>query len=308
MEQQAVMEQVIVDFENWLRLKRSASTVMAYGWQLRRLAREFPTFGPRDYRERDLTHYLAERKFQDEWGDSCMKLAACALRVFFEWAVGRKSPAARLPVKRVRPRRQRSLTREQLGAVLAACDTSTRRGKRDAALVGLMVDSGLRASEVCRLRLGDVDLAALRFVVVIKGGGEEAGSFTPETRALLDAWLSVRGECPKADTFFLNVGGGKSAALTPSGLRVIFRGLGRAAGLPAFSPHDLRRTFATLTIKAGGSSRLVQIGGRWHELAMVERYTPGLELEDLARFLPMSGMLGLESRRPPSGRLGHRER
>ena len=285
------MEQTIVDFENWLRLKRSPATVAAYGWQLRRLAKEFPTFGPRDFRERHLTQYLAERAFLDEWGGSAMKLAACSLRVFFGWACGKKSPAARLPVKRVRPRRQRSLSREQLAAVLAACDTSARRGKRDAALVALMADSGLRAAEVCRLRLEDVDLASCHFIVVIKGGDEEAGIFSPETRALLSSWLSVRGEA-EAGTLFVNVGGGKSAALTPSGLRVIFRGLGKAAGLAGFSPHDLRRTFATLSIKNGGSSRLVQIGGRWHELAMVERYTPGLELEDLARFLPMSGMMG----------------
>ncbi len=195
-----------------------------------------------------------------------MKMATCAMRSFFGWVSGKKSVALGLSVRRVKSRKQRSLTFEQLGAVLASCDTSAPLGKRNVALVALMVDTGLRASEVCRLRLVDLDLAGHCFRVVIKGGEEEAGIFTPETAALLATWLAVRGECALA-TVFTSVAAGKVAhSLTPCGLRCVFRNLGASAGLTKFSPHDLRRTFATLATERGVPSRLVQEGGRWSNI------------------------------------------
>ncbi len=80
--------------------------------------------------------------------------------------------------------------------------------------------------------------------------------------------------------------------LTPCGLRCVFRNLGAAAGLAKFSPHDLRRTFATLATERGAPSRLVQEGGRWSDIQMVERYTRTVQLSYLAKFLPMAGMMG----------------
>lgn len=287
------MEQTIVDWLNWLRLRASEQTVAAYGWQLRRLVKEFPRFTVRDFKEKHLTQYLAERRFLNQWSDSSVKMATwLAVRSFFGWVSGKKSAARGLLVRRVKTRKQRSLTFEQLGAVLAPCDMSAALGKRNVALVALMVDTGLRSSEVCRLRLADLDLAGHCFRVVIKGGGEEEGIFTPETGALLATWLAVRPWC-EAVTVFTGVAAGKVArSLTPCGLRCVFRNLGVAAGLAKFSPHDLRRTFATLSTERGAPSRLVQEGGRWSNIQMVERYTRTVQLAYLAKFLPMSGMMG----------------
>lgn len=287
------MEQTIVDWLNWLRLRSSEKTVAAYGWQLRRLAKDFPTFAARDFKPTHLTQYLAERRFLGEWGDSSVKMATCALRSFFGWALGKsKSPARRLPVHRVKERKQRSLTEDQLGAVLVSCDTSTKKGQRDVALIALMADSGLRASEVCRLRLVDLDLDNLSFRVVIKGGDEDVGLFSPETRSLLASWLAWRGECGAA-TVFVSVEPGKAArSLTPGGLRCIFRKMAAGSGLEKFSPHDLRRTFATLATDNGAPSRLLQMGMRVNDIRLVQRYSRNAQLQRLAQYLPMSGTMG----------------
>ncbi|MCK4692865.1 MAG: tyrosine-type recombinase/integrase [Anaerolineales bacterium] len=69
-------------------------------------------------------------------------------------------------------------------------------------------------------------------------------------------------------------------ALTPDGLRSIFRALGAKSGLPNLSPHVLRHTFATLAIRQGASSKLVQVAGGWSSLLMVERYTQAIKPED----------------------------
>jgi len=101
---------------------------------------------------------------------------------------------------------------------------------------------------------------------------------TPETGALLAGWLAARdpsGEGPGCPAVFVNVEKGKGPKpLTPCGLRCIFRDMAARSGfVGGFSPHDLRRTFATLSTERGAPSRLVQLGGRWSNIGMVERYT-----------------------------------
>ena len=80
--------------------------------------------------------------------------------------------------------------------------------------------------------------------------------------------------------------------MTPSGLRVAFRYMGKRAGLAAFSPHDMRRAFATMAHRLGAPSRLVQVAGRWEDLRMVARYTPSLTAEDFDPYSPVRGLLG----------------
>lgn len=176
------MEQGIADWLNWLRLKVSDRTVEAYEWELRRLVRAFPGKGPRQFREQDLTAYLAERK-TGGLGPAALKRAVAAFRSFFGWACPRKSPAAGLPYPAIKKKTQRTLTWEQFLQVLSACDTATDKARRDVAILCLLIDTGLRSSELCRLRLADVDLQELTLRVVVKGGDEAGGVFTEYTRA-----------------------------------------------------------------------------------------------------------------------------
>ena len=81
---------------------------------------------------------------------------------------------------------------------------------------------------------------------------------------------------------FLGLHTGKR--LTGSGLRKMFQRLATRAGLPALSPHDLRRTFCCLMLQGKASTRLVQIAGRWKDIAMVERYSQALRPEDIEPF------------------------
>lgn len=285
------MDETIGDWVNWLRLRKSVRTVEAYEWELRRLASVYPGKAALNFRERDLTQYLAERRMLDGVGDSSIKRGVGALRSFFGWVSGKKSPAARLPYPRVRPRQQRSLTADELGRVLAACDSSSDKGRRDLALLCLMVDTGLRASEVCRLRLADVDLGRCALRVIIKGGRESGAVFTRYTAAQLAAWFDVRSRYAGEGVgeAFVSLGGlRRGTALTREGLRTEILKIGARAGV-TLSPHDLRRTFATLSTLAGASARVVQVAGRWSSLAMVERYTAAIAAEAIRGYLPLAG-------------------
>src|SRR3990167_4261754 len=201
------MKQAIEDWVNWMHGRRlSLTTVSGYGWELERLAVKHPGLGAFDFRARHLNQYLAERRLLDGVGVASSRHTVCALKSFFGYVCGgAKSPARGLPYPRVPKKVQRSLSFEQLCAVLAACDTSTAKGKRDVALMCVLADTGLRASEVCRLRLADLDLAGGWLKVVVKGGDEEVGIFTSYTAAQIGAWLTVRERYAKAEAVALFV-------------------------------------------------------------------------------------------------------
>lgn len=271
------MQRAIENWVNWLTVERSASTIRGYRWEMRKLQEHFPEKVLRDFSEADLYAYLAARRKTS--GDAAIKRAVNAMRSFFAFALKAKSPAASLKAPRPKKRVQRTLSMEQAFDVLAACDTSSATGVRDLALMCLMLDSGIRSAEVCRLETAKLDLEHRLFTLIVKGGQEAFGVFSAETANTLANWLALRERIARASTatVFVSVGGLKPGqSLTTDGLRRIFHRVGQQAGLAHFSPHDLRRTFATTTTLLGAPSRMSQMWGRWTNLQEFERYTQAL--------------------------------
>jgi site-specific recombinase XerC len=278
----------------------SPNTVDRYRWYLLDLAKWLAGQKLMTPERADLVRWLDARM---RWGSSSQYTATTAARGFYRWLLGREnSPAEGLPLPKRSYRPQRVLDEAKVLRVLSSLDTSASKGRRDTAIILLMLDSGLRAAEVCRLRLEHLDLADRRFSVRIKGGRWADGVFCAYTASSLVEWITDRGrtavgECAEV---FCGVGGlTPGRKLTPSGLRVIFREIGAKAGFH-LSPHDLRRTFATLALKGGASSRLVQVAGRWSSLSEVERYSASLTAADFDPYSPVAKVMGLrmdESRR-----------
>lgn len=286
----------IAEWLDWLGITVSATTLAGYGWHLRALEKWSDGRDVLSLTRSDLAHYLADRRALRHWEDATIKHAVNAFKSFYRYALGSRSPAKSITAPSAKRKKQRTLDWQQALAVMASCDTSSARGRRDLALVCLLLDSGLRESEVCRLMIENVDLERRRLIVQIKGGDDGEGVFGPDTVAMLSAWLAIRPvfALPGVANFFVSVGGTlPGQAITPSGLRCIFRRIGKSAGLEHFSPHDLRRSFATLSHQIGAPTRIVQVAGRWSDLKMVERYTAALSAEDFAPYSPVSRILNL---------------
>ncbi len=287
----------IAEWVDWLRIASAATTVAGYEWELRALAKFFPDKSVTELKSPDLARYIAHRRAVQKCGDATIRRTVNALKAFYKFVCKgnlRTSPARNLPVPKTRKKKQRSLTWAMVETLMLCCDTSTARGRRDLAIVCLLLDSGLREAEVCRLTMADVSMEERRLTVTIKGGNDGDGIFSRDTQAVLSAWLALRSHYagPGVQNFFVSIGGTRpGTAITPSGLRVIFRRLGKAAGFEKLSPHDLRRSFATLSSKLGAPSRVVQVAGRWENIEMVEDYTRDIEAEDFARYSPVSHSL-----------------
>ncbi len=241
--------------------------------------------------EYDLRHFTAadllEFVSRPEWGSSQRYTALCAARSFIRWLYGVSHPALSARVKRVSPKPQRVLSPADALRLLASFDTSTPAGARDLAMVALALDTGLRVSELVRLQVVDVDLSRRTLQVLVKGGKWGVAVFSEPTALYLSAWLAVRSPAAGVGNVFLSFhhqSVGKP--LTREGVKGLCKVWGGRIGLK-LSPHDFRRSFATLSTIFGAPSRVVQVAGRWSDIELVERYTRSLSASEIEKYLPV---------------------
>jgi len=244
--------------------------------------------------ELDPAHMDAERLRgwldRQPWGGSMRWMALCAVRSFLRHWYGDEHPALALRIKREQSGPQPMLSAREIKMILAGFPATTKGG-RDYSIAALLVDTGLRENEVCRLRIRDVHLSEQWLAARIKGGRTERVIYSDRTAAAIRAWIDLRQQIdhPPTPLLYISIGGktpGKP--LTPRGLQAIVVGWGRALRMERrVTPHMFRRSFAVLATEAGAPTRLVQLAGRWSSVAEVERYTRGLELERFRRYSPM---------------------
>lgn len=280
------------DIPNFLNSSRySATTCDSYR---RAVTRAMAEYG-------DLSTLTAEqlRRWlysQKTWGDSQRYLVYSAVRAYLSWRYGPIHPALSLKIKVSRPGPQRTLDQDQVRRLLETFDTSTPHGTRNLAITCLLLDTGLRASEVCNLEYRYLDLKQRSLSVIVKGGKWGSAVYSEYTRQSLISWLPIRTALtrPKYKFMFCGIGGTTPGGkLTVSGLRCIIRQWGVVAGIGPLSTHDFRRTFATLAVRLGAPTRLVQLAGRWSNLDMVERYTQALEQSDFEQYFPVTALMRL---------------
>jgi integrase/recombinase XerD len=133
--------------------------------------------------------------------------------------------------------------------------------ERDTALVALAYAGGFRRAELVALDLADYESETSRLRVIGKGNKERAVFIGNGARDALHAWLRVRGREP--GPLLLPVdrrGRVLSRRLTEQTVYDRLRYLAQRAGVPAFSPHDCRRSLAGDLLDAGVDLATVQAG------------------------------------------------
>ena len=291
------MERLIEEFLAVNRHRWSPKTIESYRWYLEDMARRLQeAHGPRHAKRVTQGMLLRWLDEHPNWSPSTAYTAIVACKSFFAWAVGAdRSPAKGIALPRRRPSPQRVLDQDKVDRLLASFDTARPRGRRNLALVLLLLDTGLRSAEVCRLQLRHVDVGARRLSVRRKGGKWGDAVFAPYVAACLASWIATRQQLGVSDSceeLFVSISGNtKGKALTPSGLRCLFREMGERLGFH-FSPHDFRRTFATWAIRNGAPTKVVQVAGGWGSVHELEtRYTQTIQPEDIEPYSPVERLI-----------------
>lgn len=179
-----------------------------------------------------------------------------------------------------RPRQARRLPQvlagEHVEAMLVGVDTTKPRGLRDAAVLEFFYATGVRVSELCALRLKDVELGA--GFVRVRGKGQKERMVPVGQAALQRLELYLREARPailkgrKSNVLFVTTWGG---AFTRRAVAKLVKKHARGAGLgdKPVSPHKLRHAFATHLVEGGADLRAVQMMLGHADLATTQVYT-----------------------------------
>jgi site-specific recombinase XerC len=201
------------------------------------------------------------------------------VRSFCRWLVeeGEAEVDATAGVKTPRPNEPSTpvLSQVELRRLLRTVEGADFGSRRDAAILLLFLDGGLRLAECAGLQLADVDLAD-RIIYVAGKASQRSG---PRLRAIplgtratraLDRYIRARRRHPLADRPQLWLGtAGRTLGL--EGVDHVVKRRGAQAGLKVH-PHMLRHCWASHFRSAGGSEGDLLVLGGWRSRAQLDRY------------------------------------
>jgi site-specific recombinase XerD len=269
------------------------NTLAAYRGALLQLARwmaeEHPGVGPLELQRDHVRAWIVHVRETRSSGTARSWFAG--LRHFCRWLVaegerpddataGIKTPAPNDPTTPV-------LTLDQVRALLATCTGTDFLGRRDAAILLLFVDGGLRMAELAGLRVEDVDVHD-RSVYVVGKGSNRSGprrrrvAVSAKTIQAVDRYLRERRRHPHCARTDLWLGDRGRPTISSEGVDAMLSRRAAAAGITGLHAHVFRHTWASEFRAAGGSEGDLMALGGWRSRTMLDRYGRAVA-EDRAR-------------------------
>ena len=252
----------------WLEDGLSRNTIAAYRADLEQLA-DFLGHALRKAGEADLYAFLASKKGRA----SSAARRVSTLKRFYRYCVRERlitvDPTLKLDSPKRTPRFPKSLSEQDVEALLAAPDTGTPLGLRDRAMLETLYATGLRVSELVRLKTFEVNLDAGVLRVMGKGSKERLVPLGEEAVEWIARYLKERKGV--ADALFLTA---RRAGMTRQAFWHLIRRYGaRAIPGKKLSPHVLRHAFATHLINHGADLRVVQLLLGHADISTTQIYT-----------------------------------
>jgi integrase/recombinase XerD len=254
----------------WLEDGLSGNTLAAYRRDLKAFAdwlQQSSGIALDAVQEAHLQAYFAARHSQSKATSANRRLTV--FKRYYRWALRERwvqvDPTLRMLAAKQALRVPKTLSEEQVDALLGAPDDNSSLGLRDKAMLELMYASGLRVSELVKLKTLHVSLNEGVLRIMGKGSKERLVPFGDMARDSLTSYLqgariALLGT-KQTDDLFVTASGSKAGTAMS---RVMFWQLIKKyavlAGITApLSPHTLRHAFATHLLNHGADLRSVQV-------------------------------------------------
>ena len=254
----------------WLEDGLSANTLAAYRRDLAALAQwlhQNAATALDAAQESHLQAYFAARHSLSKATSANRRLTV--FKRYYRWALRERivqvDPTLRMLAAKQALRVPKTLSEDQVDALLSAPDANTPLGLRDKAMLELLYASGLRVSELVKLKTLHVSLNEGVLRIMGKGSKERLVPFGDMARdSLLGYMQNARGAllgAKQTDDLFVTASGPKAGTAMS---RIMFWSLIKkyaiVAGITApLSPHTLRHAFATHLLNHGADLRSVQV-------------------------------------------------
>jgi integrase/recombinase XerD len=277
-------------FKDYLLLERGCSqnTVKAYisdisFWHAYCLKMGFE---PEKLSAENISRFLREQTVKGK-AKSTIQRNAAVLNSFACFLVydGELSKMPKLdPLPKIDDKLPQIMTENEIQRIIDACEDGTYLGKRDRAVIELAYGAGMRASELCGIKLKDINKTGGLIYTRGKGGKERGVPYLGAVRKVVDEYIDkYRPQMDKLGQPWL--------FLTRTGKQMrreflwhILRKRGMSAGIPLsrLHPHVLRHTFATHLLRNGMDQRTLQEILGHSSIMTTEKYTHlDLEIRDL---------------------------
>jgi len=212
-----------------------------------------------------------------------------SLKQFFSYLVTEamvsKNPADRLDKQKTKKTIIETFTEEQVALLLTMPNKATFVGFRDYVIMLLLLDTGIRLSELVGIKLYDLKLTENEVLITESKGGKHRRVFvSPRTKEPLKKYIRVRGEIPGNQFLFV---GADNLPIQRRNVQERLSIYGQKARLQGVrvSPHTFRHTFAKMYIMRGGDAFSLQAILGHSTLDMVRNYVNlwGSDLQKMHR-------------------------
>jgi site-specific recombinase XerD len=178
---------------------------------------------------------------------------------------------------RIHQKEPESLTIAEAQALLNAPDKRTLKGKRDYALLHVMLSTGVRLGETIQSRVSDLVVKYCKPALNIMGKGKKPRivRLLAEVKEAVAEYLTARKNVSNEDYLFLTVPrkGEPAHSLSPRGVQKLIQEYAtRALIQKRVTPHTLRHTAATLELEGGANLMEIKNQLGHSSISMTQRY------------------------------------
>jgi integrase/recombinase XerD len=271
---------LLISFGRWMRQQRGTcdATLFNYGIDLRDLLKNIGE-DPAAFHAQMLRNFVLERTQKCGW--AAAKRCVTAVRAFLRFLIadGRCAAGLDAAIPAFAHWRLSTLPRylqsDDVERVIASCDATTPVGARDRAILLLLARLGLRAGDIFRLRLSDIDWKEASICVAGKGRRQ---STLPLTQEIGDAIVAyIKDGRPQTDStaMFIRSRAPFRAIASHCAISMIVIQAMRRAGVTCPSrgaAHVLRHSVASSMLRNGASLQEIAAVLRHRSIATTEIY------------------------------------